>query len=249
MTQGRKLIATHSILLVGALVLTGLFVPASADWLVMNDGTRVETDGPWSERGKLVVFTDTNGNLVSMRLSEVDLAASRQATADEVEAASRPTPVPAPQQSAFRITDADVAHVDPDDDPGATGEAADAEGEGETEPAPMAVRVIGWDRVETFDGVAVRATLENQSDDVAVGIGVSVTIYDEDGIALSTTPARLVSTGLVGGQTTEMEAEFPGFQNFTAVNFDIRHQSLATRATEDVPTVEEIPFEGGTDGS
>lgn len=238
MTQGRNRNATRSILLVGALVLSGLAAPASADWLVMTDGTRVETDGPWSERGKLVVFTDTNGNLVSLRLSDVDLAASRQATADAIEAASRPAPAPVQQQSVFRLTDADVGHVDPEDEDLATGAAEGGDEEGETEPTPMDVQVIGWDRVETFDGVAVRATLENQGDDVAVGIGVSVTIYDEEGIALSTVPARLVSTGLVGGQTTEMEAEFPGFRDFSAVNFDIRHRSLATRAADEVPSAE-----------
>jgi hypothetical protein len=226
--------------------------PLSADWLVMNDGTRVETDGPWNERGKLVVFTDTSGNLVSLRLSEVDLVASRQATADALEAASRPAPPPAPRESVFRLTDADVGHVDPDDEAAATGEVgAEGEGEagdsGEPEPAPMAVQVIGWDRTETFDGVAVRATLENQGDDVAIGIEVSVTIYDQEGVALSTAPAQIVSTGLVAGQTTDMEAEFPGFHDFSAVNFDIRHRSIATRATEDVPSSEDGGLEGEAD--
>ncbi|MEM7481955.1 MAG: glutaredoxin domain-containing protein [Acidobacteriota bacterium] len=65
-----------------------------ADWLVMKDGSRLETQGPWKEKGRLVVFTNAQGALSSMRLSEIDLDASRQAT----EAAK--SPAEKPQESA-----------------------------------------------------------------------------------------------------------------------------------------------------
>ena len=56
-----------------ALALAGaLFVaPASADWLVTLDGDRIETQGPWSIQGKLVVFTSPGGGLSSLRLADI----------------------------------------------------------------------------------------------------------------------------------------------------------------------------------
>ena len=101
--------------------------PATADWLVLKDGSRVETDGGWSQRGKLLVFTGTDGSLLSLRLDEVDLEASERATQEAVEAASRPPDPPAPRKpSVFRLTDADVSHVDDEAESG----SADAAGEG-----------------------------------------------------------------------------------------------------------------------
>ena len=54
-----------------ALAAAMLAAPAQADWLVMTDGTRVETDGPWTERGKLVVFTDKGARLIARAVSVV----------------------------------------------------------------------------------------------------------------------------------------------------------------------------------
>jgi hypothetical protein len=81
----RKRIARASVLAVVALAAAA--APAAADWLVLADGGRVETAGPWEVRGGLVVFTLANGTLSSVRASEVDLPAS--------EAANRP-PEPPP---------------------------------------------------------------------------------------------------------------------------------------------------------
>ncbi|MEM7353904.1 MAG: glutaredoxin domain-containing protein [Acidobacteriota bacterium] len=54
---------------------------AGADWLVTSSGDTVETQGPWKVKGRMLVFTDTQGALRSMRLSEIDLEASQAATA------------------------------------------------------------------------------------------------------------------------------------------------------------------------
>jgi mycoredoxin len=92
---------------------------ARADWLVMADGTRVETRGEWAVKGKLVVFTGAAGALASLRLSEVDLEASRAATAAAAEearrareAAAKPDPPAARPGPVLVLTDADVGHVD-----------------------------------------------------------------------------------------------------------------------------------------
>lgn len=58
--------------------------PVGADWLILKNGTRVETFGPWNEKGKQIVYTTVaEKRLVSVRASEVDLPASRQASATQ----------------------------------------------------------------------------------------------------------------------------------------------------------------------
>jgi hypothetical protein len=59
----------------------------SADVLVARDGLRIETKGPWKVKGRVVVFTTSDGSLSSMRVSELDLEASEAATREAAEAA------------------------------------------------------------------------------------------------------------------------------------------------------------------
>lgn len=56
---------------------------ASADWLVLQTGERIETKGAWTVKGKQVVYTTPEKLLRSLRLSEVNLEASTQASAME----------------------------------------------------------------------------------------------------------------------------------------------------------------------
>lgn len=51
-----------------------------SDVLVTREGARVETRGAWEVKGRQVVFELPNGALSSLRLSEIDLDASRAAT-------------------------------------------------------------------------------------------------------------------------------------------------------------------------
>ena len=98
--------------LVAALALA-LLVPtlATADWLVTEDGARVETEGPWRVEGRRVIFELPNGTLSALRLDEVDLDASAEATARAKAppptpadvAASRPLPEP-----VLVLTDKDI---------------------------------------------------------------------------------------------------------------------------------------------
>ena len=213
--------------------------PVAADWIVLTDGARVETQGPWSERGKLVVFTDASGTLVSVRRSEVDVDASARATREAVEEASRPAPPPpAPRESIFKLTDADVGHIDDDDLE--EGETGSDEGVDDPDAPPPPVNVIAWDRQDnaTGTGSTIRATLENQGADVAISLSVTVTIYDEEGTAMGTTAGQLGATGLVSGQTTEMVADFPDVFSFAAVTFDVQQRSIASRPINETPSVD-----------
>lgn len=89
-----------------------LALPASADWLVMQDGSRLETRGEWSVEGAKVLFTLRNGTLSTVRARDVDLEASEALTRDKeaeaaavAEAADADIEVPDP---VWTITDEDI---------------------------------------------------------------------------------------------------------------------------------------------
>ncbi len=88
-----------------------LLAPAAAgDWLVTHDGARVETHGPWEVRGRQVLFKlPPAGTLSSMRLDEVDLDASRAATAEANRPPEPPPAEEAPQEPVLTLTDRDVS--------------------------------------------------------------------------------------------------------------------------------------------
>lgn len=262
----RRLSAAPALTLLALLIFSA--APAGADWLVMSDGARIETDGPWTERGRLVVFTDPGGTLMSVRLAEVDMDASYRVTAEMKEAALRPPPLPPPPApSIFSLTDDDVGHVDDDeysqssqaddevDADSGFGSDADADADfdagSESATTPL-IGVVAWERDDNpaGDGLEVRATLENQGTDVAINIEVTVTLLDEDDSVLATAPGRIGTNGLMPGQTTEMIVDFPGIFDFAAVDFDIEQRALATRPMDDAPSLGEdfgsegFPVEG-----
>ncbi|MEM7351703.1 MAG: hypothetical protein AAF657_12980 [Acidobacteriota bacterium] len=91
-----------------------LLTPAAqADWLVTKAGERIETQGSWEVRGRAVVFTNSNGILSSLRLSEIDLEASNAATETAGTAAQAPTRSTAPRQSVRVITTEDIGEGQP----------------------------------------------------------------------------------------------------------------------------------------
>lgn len=95
-------------LLAGALVAGD----AGADWLVLADGSRVETEGSWEVKGRQIVFTTADGTLSSLKTEQVDLDASREATRAAVERAARPAPpppapAPPPTKPRRKFTNAD----------------------------------------------------------------------------------------------------------------------------------------------
>ena len=69
----------RSLLLVATAV-ASFAVPASADWLILRGGKRIETKGPWIEHANNTVsFTETDGHRSSVLMSLIDNAATRQA--------------------------------------------------------------------------------------------------------------------------------------------------------------------------
>lgn len=74
-----NLLRSSLALLLLAACLVVLPPSADADTLVLVDGTRIETRGAYEVEGRRVTFTDAKGRLSMLRLSEVDLEASRRA--------------------------------------------------------------------------------------------------------------------------------------------------------------------------
>jgi len=208
-----------------------------ADWLVTLDGHHIETQGPWRVSGQLVLFDLPTGSLVSMRVTEVDLDASREATEralHPVEESPADVP-PAPRgESVFRLTDADVRHVKDDADSFAESDPAAEEDADQSSAAGRNLLVTGWsdDTDPDGDGVLLIGTLSNRSRDTSGNIRLVARLYDVDGAFLASTDARLSTTALPPGETASFEAEFPGVFTYSAVRFETESIDFRT-ATPD----------------
>ena len=190
--------------------------PVRADWLVTRDGGKVETKGPWKEKGKLVVFTKADGALASLRLSEVDLDASRKLTASsKVQAEKPPAPAP-PKKKLAVLTDADFKKATPQGSTAATTPetAPDA-------PAGL-VSIASWRRANQDGGLAIEGTLHNNTDDMVVNAEVEVQLYNEAGDRVGTAPALLATTSITPKGTVDFRASFPGVFTYSDVKFEAK---------------------------
>lgn len=218
---------------------------AEADWLVMTDGTRVETRGAWEQRGRRIVFTAADGTLSSLKADQVDLAASRRATEQATAAAAvrsreAPTerPAPSPRRATRRWTNADIPRGAPPststavaetgvvEEPASEGEVTD--GPAELPPSPVVVE--GWEQGESVDGsVVILGRVVNSSDRVlAAAVRLDVILFDRESRRLAEQAASVVPTSLPPGGTGEFRAEFPGIYDFSLVKFDLASTGVET---------------------
>jgi hypothetical protein len=211
--------------------------PAAADWLVTREGARLETRGPWQEKGKLVVFQGTDGKLASLRLADVDLAASRQATADAERARTAPAEPAAPapkRKSVASITDKDVAHPAPAAGAETGDPAKDAKKESPAEPPKdrkADLSVTDWKRSEAgADGhVLITGTVHNDSGATVTDVRVGVQLFDETGKLLADVPAVLTATALLANQQAGFRAEAADLFTFATAKFEPLGVRMAVR--------------------
>jgi hypothetical protein len=213
--------------------------PAGADWLVLQDGSRVETRGPWEERGATMVFHLPNGTLGSVRARDVD----REATA-AANAPAPPQPVavpPSARKPVLVLTDADVGHVDPAElaaEKAAAAPAATATAQPATPgPAkpPERLEVTTWRREATgTTAVTLVGEVRNNSPAVTAGLRLTALLYDEKGELIATSDAMLGADVLQPGQATNFRASFPGVGDYATAKFETKH--FAMKAAE--PPVE-----------
>lgn len=208
------------------LVCCCLAVPAAADWLVTADGQRIETSGPWQVKGKQVLFTASNGTLSSIRLSEVDLAASEQASRPAAaEPEPSPTPPPPRKKPVLVLTDKDVARAptaaSPEASPAGEGAQAGAPAPGpEREP----VVLVDWQQIEKDPalGVEIMGTVRNTSDELVTGVTVNVRLLDGDGELIAEKQASVKPNTLGAGVSTNFLVVFGDVAAFANPSFEIR---------------------------
>ncbi len=208
---------------------------ASADRLVTRDGATLETAGPWTVEGRMVVFRLPGGQLSSMRLSHIDLEASAAATSTQQEAARKDDDATAPSaMTAWVLTDEDVRHVQPEaTDPR---EALEPTAVGDAEQSPVREQGVGvtrWTRSSdpNVDGLVLSGELANPTDHVAASIDLTVLLYDREGELLVSRPANLTVISLQPGQSARFRCELPGIFSFSSVKFDVEALLLATSSS------------------
>ena len=216
----------------GLLALGLARLPARADWLVTNEGGRVETKGPWQMKGKLVVFTRAgDGALASLRASEVDLDASKKATADAKVQAAAPQPPVVPQKNLAVLTDKDFRKPAP------------ANPNGATDSAPAAARsgplvISDWKRVDnpSGDGISVEGTVHNSTNEAMINASVEVQLYNEVGDRVGTASGLLASTSIKADGTVQFRANFPGVFTFASAKFEVGGLPINVTSTEQKPS-------------
>lgn len=220
-----------------------LFLPAAADWLVMRDGSRVETDGPWRVESRVVVFKRPDGTFASVRASDVDLEASEGATREAAAGAAateeRPEKAPAPREPVLRLSEKDLPPVTrPADARGGAEEEAAADREEPPEP----LQIVNWRETGGVDtpGIEIVGTVRNNSDNLAIGVGVTAVLFDQDGDETARASAILTSTALQPSQTSAFRVSFPGVYQYGRADLEATGNLIRTERPEP-----EEPPEGG----
>lgn len=220
--------------------------PAAADWLVLADGTRVETRGAWERKGRLVVFTSAEGRLSSLRADGVDLAASRRAS-DAAKAAVESAAPPAAPRAVRRITNADIPAASlplP-----ATVGATPAEGSGEAAAGAAAatareleVRDAAQETHPVDGHLIVRGRLANRSARTAAAVELLVHVHGPEGEVIATLPAALDVAALPPGAVTGFTAHFLDvYGGASALRFVPRATFLETGAQAAEPPADAGP--------
>lgn len=223
--------------IVVTIAVASFLVPAAADWLVTKDGARMETDGPWKVDNRLVVFKRPDGTYASVRVSDVDLEASERLTEEMAEKDRSPKPVrekqePAPPKKAvIRLTDKDLPPVGRRDEAARpTSQEGAPPAEGAAAPPPngatgerQPLEVVTWRESETSEsgGVEFVGRVRNRSERTALGVTVTVTLFDPEGEELATTRATITSLSLPPGATAGFRASFPSVFTYARAEFGV----------------------------
>lgn len=225
-------LALTSVALAAPLALA-LATAASADWLVLRDGSRIETRGAWQERSGVVVFHLPNGTLSSLPKTEIDLDSSARATADARQEQAPPESAEgkAAPRPVLVITDADVGHIEPtEESPGTATATGEDEAAAESTGSPE-LQISGWDWTTKASppGIQITGTLRNGSQDVASNLALRVILLADDGGLVGRANASLVRSALQPGQATSFTAFFPGVYDFNTPRFETQSSMIARR--------------------
>jgi hypothetical protein len=184
---------------------------AGADEIWLKDGRRIVTKKPLVQKGSVALLTTTDGVLLSIPLSEIDLdktaaEKARAAAATPVPTASVPkplTPAEAARQKSGRraavvLTDDTVAH--------GMGEESAAKKEGEGEGR---VDVANTSATKTKDGYSFSGSVINGGASEVSGVSVTVEVVGKDGKTFSSAFAQLAKDTLSPGEKSTFTASAP----------------------------------------
>lgn len=249
MFRDRSTLRTALGIVLGIVCLAGF---AAADWIVTTDGERIETRGPWTVDGRLIKLTLTNGELASMRVSSVDLEASRRlseastASAKEVETPPEQKTAESPRRAKISLTDKDFTTIRR---PRYTERSEDTEAEGETgdeasETASALAVIVSEDAQDPEGGTVLSGILANRSSNAVANVTLTVRLFDVEDQLLAETVAELSSPSLSPNGRASFRARFPGVLAFARVEYEPRSVELLTGGADgtDVP---EPDSEGG----
>jgi hypothetical protein len=224
MTVRRPLLFALAVLLVAG--------AAKGDWLVLRDGSRIETRGAWTAKERTVVFTSTAGTLSSLRLDEVDLEASAAATTAAQQEAAAPA-APVKKAPVLVLTDKDVSHVTDEGEEVAADVAAAAGAAAAAAAKADPVTVTRWERVENaeFVGTILVGGVKNSGESVASDLQVTAELYGVDEKLLATADASLSARALQPGQTAAFRVELAGVPVYSSVRFKVSYRPLAPGRT------------------
>jgi hypothetical protein len=205
----------------------------------MTNGERLELSQPWQfdASGKRVLFRGTDGVLKAVRANEVDLEASRMGAFTEPRHQTKTKAHVAPQ-AALVLQDGDVAAFDrttiaeadsggtPMAGPGGTtSNAADQAGaskSGTKDP----LEIVSYSDISDPDTeqIVIYGTLRNNGTRTANRVSVMVSLMDERGQPLASSPARLVRTDISAGRTSNFQVTFVTPTPYASVEFDLGHK-------------------------
>lgn len=227
--------STLSLVLVAGLALCR---PAAGDWLVTDEGDRIETRGSWEVQGRLVLFHTPSGMFSSIAANTVDLDKSAALT-ESMKRAGEAAKVAAPEKAAPRpkaryvLTDADVEHVEeaaPASEPGEFEDGAARRKSPARKSADLAkspLEVKSWNAVlgAGADGISVSGVIKNPSEYFASGIAIEVTVLSLEGDVLASKSVSAEPKALAPGEQGSFRAKFPdvfavGTALFEITSFD-----------------------------
>ncbi len=180
---------------------------AGADEIWLKDGRRIVTKKPLVAKGSLALLTTTDGVLLSIPLSEIDLEKTA-AGKNHVAAAEPPAPGPlkpltpaeaAKQKSgrkaAVILTDDTIAHGFGDE----TAVKKEGDGEGRVDVANTSV-------TRSKDGYAFTGSVLNGGGADVTGVSVTIEIVGKDGKTFSSAFAQLAKDTLAPGEKSTFTA-------------------------------------------
>ncbi len=207
-------------LALGLLVSFILAPTVAADWLVLHDGSRVETRGAWQARHSTVVFTTRAGTLASLPIRDIDVRASHQASEASTAGPGPALPVQVVRQPMVVITNDDIgparrsAPVKPAEPARVPVDQAMEPAVGtlfEEAEAELA-EGVSWRRIDEgdFKGIEVQGTLENDGEGMVTDLGVTVSLRGDYDQVIASQEAAVQAKSLLPGSYTRFLARFPG---------------------------------------